>query len=83
MATLSTRQQVFDHFPLLLMLKVGVMAGDSQVGMADLTLNEVCGNHCGLKHRNPAVSKAVHSTGCNTNLLTYRPKNATADVTVC
>jgi len=42
---LCTREQFFHHFSLLSVLKVRVVAGDSQIRMTNLILHEVTGHH--------------------------------------
>src|SRR5579883_178876 len=61
--TLCTRQQFLYHFPLLAVLKMGVIARDSQAGMSNLILHEVAGHHTRLHVTDPAVPEGVHPTG--------------------
>jgi len=46
--TLCTRRQFLCHLSLLIVLKVRVVARDSQTGMADLVFHEVAGHHVRL-----------------------------------
>jgi hypothetical protein len=61
--TLCTRQQFLCHLSLLIVLKVRVVARDSQTGMADLIFHEVAGHHVRLHVAHSTVSEGVHPTG--------------------
>ena len=67
--SLCTRQQFLYHFSLLSVLKVRVVARDSQTGMADLILHEVAGHHVRLHVAHSTVSEDVHPTEFDAELL--------------
>ena len=58
-------QQSLCHFSLLLVLEMGVIAGDSQTGMSNLIFHEVAGQHARLHVADSAVSEGVHSARSN------------------
>src|SRR6266481_8601235 len=60
---LCTRQQFLYHFSLLSVLKVRIVACDSQAGMTNLILHEVTGRHARLYVADSAMSESVHPTG--------------------
>src|SRR5580658_664459 len=60
---LCTREQFLYHFPFLYVLKVRLVACDSQAGMSNLILHEVAGHHTCLHVADSTMSESVHSTG--------------------
>ena len=61
--SLCTRQQFLYHFPLLSVLKVRVVARDSQAGMTKLIFHEVAGHHLRLHVTDSTMPEGVHPTG--------------------
>ena len=66
---LCTRQQFLYHFSLLSVLKMRVVAGDSQTGMPNLIFHEVAGHHVRLHVAHSTVSEGVHPTGLMPSFL--------------
>jgi|ERR1700674_3920504 hypothetical protein len=56
---LCTRQQFLYHFSLLSVLKVRVVARDSQVGMSNLILHEVAGHHARLRRVSTSLRQVL------------------------
>src|SRR5262249_13219532 len=69
---LCTRQQSLCHFALLFVLKMRVIACDSQTGMTNLILHKVTGHHVRLHVADSAMTKCVHSTGSNSDSFAER-----------
>src|SRR6266404_5345899 len=79
---LCTRQQFLYHFSLLSVLKVRVVAGDSQIRMANLILHEITGHHTRLHVANSAMSESVHSTGSDAECFAERCENPSTNISV-
>ena len=69
---LCTRQQFLYHFSLLSVLKMRVVAGDSQTGMTNLIFHEITGHHARLHVADSTMSESVHSTGFDSELFAER-----------
>ena len=67
-----TGTQLLHHFSLLPVLKVRVVAGDSQVRMTDLIFHEVTGHHARLRVADSTMSEGVHSTGLDADFFAER-----------
>ena len=70
--SLCTRQQFLYHFSLLSVLKMRVVAGDSQTGMPNLIFHEVAGHHAGLHVTDSTMSEGMHPTGFDAELFAER-----------
>jgi hypothetical protein len=79
---LCTRQQFLYHFSFLSVLKVRVVAGDSQIRMADLIFHEVTGHHVHLHVADSTMSESVHSAGSDAEFFTERFENPSANIPV-
>ena len=79
---LCTGQQFLYHFSLLSVLKMRVVAGDSQIRMTDLILHEVTGHHARLHVADSTMPESVHSTGSDADLFAERCKNPSANISV-
>ena len=80
--SLCTRQQFLYHLSFLSVLKMRVVAGDSQIRMANLIFHEVTGHHARLHVADSTMSKSVHSTWSEAELLADWRENPPADVSV-
>ena len=60
---LCTRQQFLYHFSLLSVLKVRVVACDSQAGMSNLIFHKIAGHHLRLHVTDSTMPEGVHPTG--------------------
>ena len=79
---LCTRQQFLYHFSLLSVLKVRVVARDSQTGMTNLVLHEVAGHHARLHVADSTMPESVHPTGPDAEFFAERRENPSANVSV-
>ena len=79
---LCTRQQFLHHFSLLSVLKVCVVAGDSQIRMTNLIFHKITGHHTRLHVADSAVSEGVHSTGSDAEFFAERCENPSANISV-
>jgi hypothetical protein len=79
---LCTRQQFLYHFSLLSVLKMRVVAGDSQTGMPNLIFHEVAGHHARLHVAHSTMSEGVHPTEFDADFFAERCKNLSANISV-
>ena len=70
--SLCTRQQFLYHLSLLSVLKLRVVACDSQAGMSNLILHEVAGHHTRLHVTDSTVPEGVHPTGFHSQFFAER-----------
>ena len=80
--SLCTRQQFLYHFLFLSVLKMRVVAGDSQIRIADLIFHEVTGHHARLHVADSTVSESVHSTRSKSEPLADWHEDPPKDVSV-
>src|SRR5882672_6765068 len=73
---LCTRQQFLYHFSLLSVLKMRVVAGDSQTGMPNLIFHEVAGHHARLHVAHSTMSEGVHPTGFDVDFFRRAEKES-------
>ena len=69
---LCTRQQSLCHFALLFVLKVSVVACDSQTGMTNLIFHEVARHPVRLHVADSTMPEGVHSTGFDAEFFAER-----------
>ena len=79
---LCTRQQFLYHFSFLSVLKMRVVAGDSQTGMPNLIFHEVAGHHARLHVADSTMSESVHSTELDSELFTDGFENPSANIPI-
>ena len=75
-------QQSLCHLSLLLMLKMGIVARDSQAGMSNLIFHEIAGHRVCLHMADSAVSESVHPTGNDTKRFAERRQDASANIAI-
>jgi hypothetical protein len=69
-------------FSLLSVLKVRVVAGDSQIRMTNLILHEVTGHHAHLHVADSTMSESVHPTGFDSEFFAERRENPSANIPI-
>jgi hypothetical protein len=79
---LCTEQQFLYHWSLLSVLKMRVVARDSQAGMSNLIFHEVAEHHAGLHVADSTMPEGVHPTGFDSDFLAEWCKNPSANIPV-
>src|SRR5271167_4207730 len=79
---LCTGQQFLYHFSLMSVLKVRVVAGDSQIRMTNLIYHEIAGHHACLHVADSTMPESVHSTGSDSELFAERCENPSANIPI-